>query len=209
MEFVVVAASDKGATLRLDYRAFAYAGKFVVGSTGKAALYTPDGSPAAPGWEPERPLPDGVDADAFERDVVAAVSFSPDRTDPDRCRLRYITVHAACRGAGVGPELIARTVAWLADTGYDRVRIAVNNPFAYEACYKTGFAYDGEQTGVAELELSRLASAPHPDHADPERYRAGLDRFRDRDVDGAVRAFLDDRLEAEPPAIEDGTGETE
>ncbi len=201
MEFVVVAASDKGATLRLDYRAFAYAGKFVVGSTGKAALYTPDGSPAAPGWEPERPLPDGVDADAFERDVVAAVSFSPDRTDPDRCRLRYITVHAACRGAGVGPELIARTVAWLADTGYDRVRIAVNNPFAYEACYKCGFAYTGETTGLAELELERPTDRPAAARDDRGTYLSGIVAFRDRDADRteAERRFLVSRIGERQP----------
>ncbi len=209
MEFAIVGWPDEGATLRLDYRAFAYAGKFVIGAPGKAVWRTPDGSPAVPTFEPDEPLPETVDPDGFERDVLGAVSFSPDRTDATCCRLRYVTVHRARRGEGLGPRLITRLVPRLAERGYETVRIAVNNPFAYEACYKTGFAYDGEQTGVAELELSRLASAPHPDHADPERYRAGLDRFRDRDVDGAVRAFLDDRLEAEPPAIEDGTGETE
>jgi len=46
MEYAVVGEPGSGATLRLDYRAFAYAGKFVVGAPGKAVLRTPDGSPA-------------------------------------------------------------------------------------------------------------------------------------------------------------------
>ena len=201
MEFTVVGGSDGGATLRLDYRAFAYAGKFAVGSTDKAALYTPDGSPAAPEWVPDQPLPEGLDPDAFQRDVIAAVSFSADRTDPDRCRLRYITVHAACRGAGVGPELIARTVAWLADTGYDRVRIAVNNPFAYEACYKCGFAYTGETTGLAELELERPTDRPAAARDDRGTYLSGLLAFRERDTDrtDAERRFLATRLGEHSP----------
>ncbi len=195
MEFVVVGAPGEGVTLRLDYRAFAYAGKFVVGAPGTAALYTDDGSPAAPDWTPEEPLPGTVDPDTFTRDVLAAVSFSPDRTDPDRCRLRYVTVHAARRGEGLGPRLITRTVAWLAEAGYDRVRIAVNNPFAYEALYKCGFAYTGETTGIAELELERPAGCPADEHADAERYRSGLAVFDEREgVSDSERRFLNARL---------------
>jgi GNAT superfamily N-acetyltransferase len=195
-EFTIVDAPGEGATCRLDYRAFAYAGKFVVGDTGKALLRTADGAAAVPEWEPDEPLPETVDPDAFETDVLAAVSFSPDRTDPACCRLRYVTVHVARRGEGLGPDLVRRTVSWLADAGYERVRIAVNNPFAYEALYKCGFAYTGQQTGLAELELERPASAPAPSRDDAERYRAGLVVFRDRDDDppAAVRRFLADRL---------------
>ncbi len=192
-------APGEGTTCRLDYRAFAYAGKFVVGDTGKALLRTGDGSDAVPEWTPAEPLPETVDPDEFETDVLAAVSFSPDRTDPACCRLRYVTVHVARRGEGVGPELIRRTVPWLADAGYDRVRIAVNNPFAYEALYKCGFAYTGEETGLAELELERSADSPASNHDDLERYRAGLTVFRDRDGDApdAVRRFLAERLDGE------------
>ncbi|WP_281195477.1 GNAT family N-acetyltransferase [Halorubrum sp. F4] len=199
MEFTVAGAPGEGTTCRLDYRAFAYAGKFVVGDTGKAFLRTEDGSDAVPEWTPAEPLPETVDPGEFETDVLAAVSFSPDRTDPACCRIRYVTVHVACRGEGVGPELIRRTVPWLADAGYDRVRIAVNNPFAYEALYKCGFAYTGEETGLAELELERPADEPALDHDDVERYRAGLTVFRDRDGDApdAVRRFLADRLDGE------------
>ena len=216
MEFVVLGAPGEGATCRLDYRAFAYAGKFVVGGTGTAVLRTPDGSPAVPDWTPDEPLPESLDPTGFDDDVLAAVSFSPDRTDSARCRLRYVTVHVARRGEGLGPALIRRTVSWLAGEGYEQVRIAVNNPFAYEALYKCGFAFTGEATGIAELELERPAEEPAPDHGDGDRYRSGLARFRDRDVDLAdrEREFVDRRLGdgsggglAAPPAIVDGSAD--
>jgi GNAT superfamily N-acetyltransferase len=209
MEYSVVGEPGDGATLRLDYRAFAYAGKFVIGRPGKAVLRTPDGSPAVPEWEPDRPLPPTVAAEEFDDDVVAAISFSPDRTDPDCCRLRYVTVHVARRGEGIGPRLVDKTVSRVAADGYDRVRIAVNNPFAYAALYKCGFAYTGERTGLAELELERPAAEPaaadDPDGTgasggerppDGERYRAGLRAFResDRDLDPREREFVADRL---------------
>ena len=210
MEFTVLGAPGEGATCRLDYRAFAYAGKFVVGTPGTAVLRTADGSAAAPEWTPEEPLPETVDPAAFADDVLAAVSFSPDRTDPACCRLRYVTVHVARRGEGLGPTLIRRTVSWLAAAGYDRVRIAVNNPFAYEALYKCGFAYTGETTGIAELELERPAAEPAPAHGDPERYRAGLAAFRDRgpELSAAETQFLDDRLDEGrgPPAASESGG---
>ncbi|RLM67754.1 GNAT family N-acetyltransferase [Halorubrum sp. Atlit-26R] len=199
MEYALVCPPDDGTTLRLDYRAFAYAGKFVVGAPGKSVIRTPDGSPAAPDWQPEEPLPDTVDPDAFDEDVVAAVSFSPDRTDPTTCRLRYVTVHAARRGEGIGPRLIGETVADLAAAGFERVKIAVNNPFAYEACHKCGFAYTGERTGIAELELARPAATPAG--VDPERYREGLAAFRETDgeLSRAERRFVAERLERGPP----------
>ncbi|WP_049982202.1 GNAT family N-acetyltransferase [Halorubrum sp. BV1] len=195
MEFALVGAPGSGVTLRLDYRAFAYAGKFVLGDPGKAVLRTADGSPAVPEWEADEPLSPAVDESAFDADVVAAVSFSPDRTDPKCCRLRYVTVHVARRGEGLGPRLIDRTVDRLASEGFDRVMIAVNNPFAYAALHKCGFAYTGEQTGIAELELARPVDAPASD--DPDRYRAGLRVFRegDRDLDPVEEEFIADRLE--------------
>jgi len=197
MEFAYLGGPGAGATLRLDYRAFAYAGKFVVGAPGKAVLRTPDGSPAVPEWEPDEPLPPTVDRSAFDDDVVAAVSFSPDRTDRRCCRLRYVTVHVARRGGGLGPRLIDRTVSRLAADGYDRVKIAVNNPFAYAALYKCGFVYTGERTGIAELVLERPAAEPAAgsDMGD-ERYQAGLRAFRDgdRDLDPVEREFVAARL---------------
>ncbi|MDZ5810328.1 GNAT family N-acetyltransferase [Halorubrum sp. AD140] len=200
MEYALVGEPGDGATLRLDYRAFAYAGKFVVGAPGKTALRTPDGSPAVPDWEPDEPLPPTVEADEFDDDVVAAVSFSPDRTDPTCCRLRYVTVHVARRGEGLGPRLVRRTVSRVTADGYDRVRIAVNNPFAYAALHKCGFAYTGERTGIAELELERPAATPAAesgrDGADSGRYRAGLRAFLgdDRALDPRERRFIAERL---------------
>ncbi|MFW5916864.1 MAG: GNAT family N-acetyltransferase [Halorubrum sp.] len=200
MEYALVGEPDAGATLRLDYRAFAYAGKFVVGRPGKAALRTADGSPAVPDWTPEEPLPPTVDEAEFDDDVVAALSFSPDRTDPACCRLRYVTVHVARRGEGLGPRLVDRTVSHLAATGYDRVRIAVNNPFAYAALHKCGFAYTGERTGIAELELERPADEPAAAAERSAAYRAGLRAFLDearageRDLDQRERRFIAARL---------------
>jgi GNAT superfamily N-acetyltransferase len=206
MEYALVCPPDEGETLRLDYRAFAYAGKFVVGAPGKSVIRTPDGRPAAPDWEPDEPLPDTVDPDAFDEDVIAAVSFSPDRTDPATCRLRYVTVHAARRGEGIGPRLIGETVADLAAAAFERVKIAVNNPFAYEACHKCGFAYTGERTGIAELELARPAGAPAD--LDPERYREGLSAFRETEgeLSRAERRFVAARLERGPPPVDEATG---
>ncbi|GAA0542559.1 GNAT family N-acetyltransferase [Halorubrum ejinorense] len=207
MEYALVCRPGEGATLRLDYRAFAYAGKFVVGAPGKSVIRTADGSPAAPGWQPDEPLPDTVDPEAFDDEVVAAVSFSPDRTDPDCCRLRYVTVHAARRGEEVGPRLICETAADLAADGFDRVKIAVNNPFAYEACHKCGFAYTGERTGIAELELERPTATAAP--VEPERYREGLAAFRETDgeLTRAERRFVAERLERGPPAVDDDGSE--
>ena len=207
MEFAIVGWPGDGATLRLDYRTFAYAGKFAVGDPGKAVVRTGTGTSAAPEWEPERSLPETLDPDAFDDDVIAAVSFSPDRTDAARCRLRYVAVHVARRGEGIAPELIARLLPRLDEAGYDRVRIAVNNPFAYEALYKIGFAYTGDRTGLAELELARPADRPAPTHDDGDRYRAGLDRFMTRDPDRSAHEFLRSRLRAGPPRRPDDTSD--
>ena len=45
MEYVVLGWPSDGPTLRLDYRQFAYAGKFVMSNTGKAVAY--EGAPAS------------------------------------------------------------------------------------------------------------------------------------------------------------------
>jgi len=68
----------------------------------------------------------------------------------------------------------------------------VNNTFAYRALYKAGFGYTGETTGIAEVVLER------PCDRDAERYRAGLDEFRDREgLTESERALLDEA--SEPP----------
>jgi GNAT superfamily N-acetyltransferase len=215
VEYRVLGWPPDGPRLRLDWRRFAYAGKFVTTATGTAvarAESPPDdcadravrtgrdggtergaddgdgcagGAPAAAGSGP---------AGTFATDVLAAVAFNEDRTEPTALRCRYVTVREDRRGEGIGPRLLAFLVDRAADRGYETVRIAVNNPFAYEAAHKAGFGFTGEETGVAELVCA------WPADPDPERYRAGLDRYRDRDPSDAERAFLRAREGASPPA---------
>jgi GNAT superfamily N-acetyltransferase len=167
--------------LRLDHRRFAYAGKFVVAATGKAVVA--DGPLSIP--DPR---------EGYASGVLAAVAFSEDRTDPETLWLRYVTVREDRRGEGLGPRLCAFACARGHERGYDRFRIAVNNPYAYEALYRAGFGFTGRETGLAELVLER----PAPDRS-PERYRAGLSRFRDpdRSLPPEQRAFLEGRTD--PP----------
>ncbi|PSP56228.1 GNAT family N-acetyltransferase [Halobacteriales archaeon QH_7_66_36] len=176
MEFVVVGwhpaetDTDDGPRLRLDWRRFSYAGKFVMTNTGKAILREGDAG-----------------ADEFDESVLAAVAFNEDRTDDRTLWLRYVTVREDVRGEGLGPRLCDEVAERALARGYDRLRIAVNNPFAYEALYKAGFGFTGRTTGLAELVLDR------PSARDPDRYRAGLERFSERDLTDAERSFLDER----------------
>lgn len=167
MEFVVLGSPPDGPKLRLDWRRFSYAGKFVMTATGKAVVRAGDAATAD--------------------DVLAAVAFNADRTDPGCLWLRYVTVREDRRGEGLGPRLCAFVAARATDHGYDRVRIAVNNPYAYEALYKAGFGFTGRETGIAELVLER------PGDRSEASYRAGLDRFRERELSDAEREFLDSR----------------
>ena len=181
MEVVVLGWPPDGPTLLLDYRRFSYAGKFVMSNTGKAVVRDP-------GETSDREYDDAV---------LAAVAFNDDRTDPSTLWLRYVTVRDDWRGEGFGPRLCRAVVEAAADRGYERVRIAVNNPFAYEALYRAGFAFTGEETGLAELVLERPADRPADRDADA--YRAGLDRFRARELSDAETDFLDGRRGADPP----------
>lgn len=173
MEFRLLGWAAEGPTLDLDHRQFAYAGKFVMSTTGKAVL---------------------VDD---EEAIVAAVAFNEDRTDPSTAWLRYVTVRQDSRGKGYGPRLCQQVTVRLHDKGYDRVRIAVNNPIAYEALYRAGFGYSGDETGIAELVLE------HPGNREPERYRSGYDIFANRDLSEAETAVLERHREGVPPAVLD------
>jgi len=199
MEFDLLGWPEDGPRLRLDYRRFAYAGKFVTAATGKTVLRDPDES--LPPLDDDRPAPTGgPDAlPPLAEDVVAAVAFNEDRTDPTTLWLRYVTVRRDRRGDGLGPDLLCRTCEAAADRGYETVRIAANNPFAYEACHKAGFGFTGRETGVAELVLERPADAPAA--VSRETYQSGLDRYRDRDLGDPERAFLAEREAAEPPGV--------
>jgi len=177
-----------GPTLRLDHRRFAYAGKFVMSATGKAVAYRTSGDGEDSG--------DPSDPEA----VLAAAAFDADRTDAGTCKIRYLTVRQDTRGGGLGARLARFVAARAADRGFEQVAIGVNNAFSYEALHKAGFRWTGETSGLAELVLARPADRPAAVH--PEAYRAGLDRFRERDdLAAAEREFLGGRRGADPPAL--------
>jgi GNAT superfamily N-acetyltransferase len=174
MDVVVLGDADGGPSLCLDHEAFAYAGKFVMTDTGKA-LVRERGS------------------------VIGVAAFDRDRTDERTGRVRYVTVHRERRGEGVAPVLLDRLATRLLSghstpRAFDRIRIAVNNPFAYEAAYKAAFGYTGDRTGLAELVLER------PGDRSVEAYRSGLERFGERDdLASAERRFVSARRDADPP----------
>ena len=168
MEFEVRGDVAGGPSLRLDHERFAYAGKFVMSNTGKATVEEGD-------------------------ELLAAAAFNRDRTDADTAWIRYVTVRADRRGDGLGARLLAFASDYLLRE-HDRVRIAVNNPFAYEACYKSGFGFTGERTGLAELVLERPADGAS------SAYRDGLEAFLDRAELGDVeRSFVEERIDRGPP----------
>jgi len=190
-----------GPTLRLDYREFGYAGKFAMSSTGKAVCHDRAEPVAATHDDPADAFA-GRDSDAYATDVLAAVAFNEDRTEEGVLWLRYVTVRADRRGDGLGPRLLAFARDAATERGYDRLRIAVNNPYSYEALYKTEFAYTGRETGIAELVLEH----PPPVGADGtaedavERYREGLDVFADRDdLSVDEREFIAEKRDRGPP----------
>ncbi|ELY70617.1 GNAT family N-acetyltransferase [Natrinema versiforme] len=190
MEYELLEWPPDGPKLRLDHERFSYAGKFVMTNTGKAVARAEDGR------------------------IVAAVAFNEDRTDGDTLWLRYVTVERERRGEGIGPRLCRLVRDRALERGYDRLRIAVNNPFAYEALYRSGFAYTGETTGIAELILEYPSpdsnldtdgdSAPDADANwdERERYQAGLEEYRDRDLSADEEEFLESRRDSEPPGLE-------
>ncbi|WP_410767177.1 GNAT family N-acetyltransferase [Haloferax sp. DFSO60] len=199
MEFAVLGWQTDGPRLRLDYRRFTYAGKFITTKTGKAILRDSD-APLPPLTDERPPPADGPEHIGEPRDdVLAAVAFNEDRTDSDTLWIRYITVRRDRRGEGLGPRLLERFADEAADHSYKRLRIATNNPFAYEACHKAGFGFTGRETGIAELVLERPATRPAS--VSKEDYQSGLDRYRVRDLGDDERAFLAAREGAGPPLV--------
>jgi len=167
MEFELLGWSEDGPTLRLDYEQFSYAGKFVMSNTGKAVVR--------------------------EDGIVGAAAFDPDRTDNSTLRIRYVTVRRDRQGDGIGARLLRTVRERAVEQGFDRVVIAVNNPFAYEAALKAGFGYTGERTGVAERVLA------WPSDERESRYREGLESYRERELDESEVAFIDSQ--EGPPSI--------
>jgi GNAT superfamily N-acetyltransferase len=172
MELSVRTWPPAGEALALDHERFIYGGKFNTARTAKAVARD-------------------------EGDVVAAVAFNEDRTDADTLRLRYVTVRVDRRAEGIGPRLLRFTADRAREHGYERVQIAVNNPYAYEAAYRAGFGFTGEETGMAELLMT------FPSEREPARYREGLSVLRERDLPADQEAFLAD-ADAGPPESLDG-----
>jgi len=211
MEFALLGWAEADPTLRLDYRRFSYAGKFVTGGTGVAVIRgdaagsaTGDSSTDAESDDTDSlaSLPDGVAENDFAADILAAIAFSPDRTDPSTLKIRYLTVRDDRRGDGsqLGPKLVAFLTSRAAAAGYDRITIAVNNAFSYHALYKAGFTYTDRETGLAELVLDRPISEPAV--ASQSGYQNGLDLFRERTgLSTAETAFLAAYDDAEPPSL--------
>ena len=175
MEYEVIGWPEDGPTLDLDWQEFSYAGKFVMTNTGKAVLRDRD-------------------------QVIAAVAFNADRTDPDTAWLRYVTVMKDLRREGLGSRLAAFTTDELLDDRFQTVKIAVNNPFAYEALYKAGFEYTGSKTGIAELVLETGRGLDGGDgDPEPAAYRSGLEEFADRDLSEAESQFVSRKLDRGVP----------
>jgi len=209
MQFELLGWPAEGPTLALDYHRFSYAGKFVMSATGKAVVREAGAGDAAPPEHEADALNDHGGADT--RDIVAAAAFDADRTDETVCRIRYITVREDRRSEGIGPRLAAFVAEHARERGFERARIAVNNPFAYQALYRAGFHFTGDETGVAELVLDRpLSDSDTNTDRSRERYQAGLDRYRERDrsadepdLSADERAVLDEKRGADPPAVVD------
>jgi len=127
MEFVLLGWPEDRHPLYLDYREFAYAGKFVMTSTGKAVV--------------------GDDG------VVAAAAFDEDRTDPATLVVRYVTVRREQKGEQLGSRLLRFVRERAVERGYERVTIGVNNAYSYQAAYRAGFCFTGADSGLAELTL--------------------------------------------------------
>jgi len=204
MEFALLGWPVDEPRLRLDYRRFSYAGKFITGKTGIAVVRgdPPETHNEPPAVDALGSLPDGLDDSAFDDGILAAVAFTADRTDPDTLWLRYLTVRADLRGSGprLGPRLAVFITEQAAEKGYETARIGVNNVFSYHALYKAGFSYTGRETGLAELILERPTETQAA--VSTSTYHAGLDQFRQREgLSDAETSFLAAHTDATPPEV--------
>lgn len=162
--FEVTSHPGETGTVDLDHASFPFAGKFGRTSTGTAVAGEAD-------------------------EIVAALAFSPDRTDASRCRIRYLAVRRDRQAEGLGSWLIGRFLAWVHRAEFDSVCIAVDSPFAAVAVARAGFVFTGElgprgavvmcdsspASDGLERALERLAERPLTD--EQERYiRERLDR---------------------------------
>jgi GNAT superfamily N-acetyltransferase len=116
--------------------------------------------------------------------VVGAISFNADRTNEETLKVRYLTVRDDRHGEDIGPRLLRFTSERASERDFERVRIGVNNPFSYQAAYRAGFGFTGETGALSELVCEWPA-----DRA-TERYRAGLERFAERDLPPEAETFV-------------------
>lgn len=170
MKYSILGHPSDGPTLTLDYREFAYAGKFVMSKTGKSVVIGGD-------------------------KVLGAVAFNADHENPAVGHLRYVSVRDDRQGEGIGSRLLRFTADYLLRESYDAVTIAVNNPVAYRCCYRAGFRFTGEETGIAEIELEYNPTEETSENESSARredeYLAGLDAFRERNLPPEQRTVLD------------------
>lgn len=184
MAFRLLGWPEDSPALDLDHERFAYAGNYRTGRTGIAVVL----ENAA-----EQPSHAGQHLDTDE--ILAATSFDEDHAAEGALRIRYVSVREDRRGEGIGPELLAFVVERAIDRGFDRVRIGVNNPIAYQASYRAGFEFTGEESGMRELVLE----APPPSDRSTERYREGLDLFAKRELPAEQCAVVERNREGWPP----------
>lgn len=198
VEFVLLGWPPDGPTLRLDHQRFAYAGKFIVPDTGKAVAVDADSESSMQIQPPASAATDHgrlVLGPESVAPVVAAASFSPARDDETVLWIRYVDVRTDYQGDGIGSRLCRFVVERAAERGFQELRIAVNNPFSYEALHRAGFGWTGDVAGLAELVLSTHASRTR------SRYQAGLDEFRARRLDETETTFLDEKQTEDPPPV--------
>lgn len=152
--------ADSAPALELPHETFAYAGKFRLPYTGKAV------------------------AREQTETLVGAAAFDEDRGVADALRIRYITVRESHRGQRIGPKLAALVISRAQTRGYTRVRVAVNNPAAYEAMYRAGLGYTGERRNLGELVLETEQGLTDED------YKTGLEEFAERSCPDQHRRII-------------------
>lgn len=163
MEIEILGWPGDGVSLQLDYRRFSYAGKFVMSTTGKSV-------------------------GRKSGNIVAAASFSEDRSDEETMWIRYLTVRDDKRGEGYGSELAADTTRRIECKNYSQVKIAVNNPYALKALTKAGFGFTGQSTGIAELVLSTNINPA-------DQYQSALRHFKEYShLSSSEQEFIRDEM---------------